>query len=1118
MADTRWRQIEALFDHAVALPAAEREAYLAGACGEDRALRHEVETLLASVAGADDALRETVATNVARLASAVAPSLVDTRVGAYRLLELIGEGGMGAVYRAERDDDAFRKQVAVKVLRRGLGAVADVARFLDERQILASLDHPAIVRLLDGGTTDAGLPYLVMEHVDGVPLTRYTRTRSIRERVVLMRRVCAAVQHAHQHLVVHRDLKPANILVDATGAPKLLDFGIAKLLTEQREARTRTGHALLTFEYASPEQARGDAVSVATDVYALGAVLYEVLTEQPPQAASDDLIATLRRICEVDAPRPSSVAPTAVRRELVGDLDNIVMHALQKRPGARYPSVAALADDLERYLDGRPVLAREATLRYRAAKFVARHRGKLTLATLVTTALVTATVTSVRQAARADHHARHAARQTRALLIEQGAQELAAGRASRALPYLAAALRQGEDTPALRVLLAEASRPLLDQVGDTVTVPGGLTEIEWAPDGSTIAVTGHRGVVRLYDAELRLRATLDRGTEPFWLPQFSPDGRWFAASSNGFAALWDAATGRLVHLLTGTPSHIDDLKLDERHLVALGDDGTLLVLDIATGATRRTMTTEPRVRSIALAPDGRHLWAARLDGPLERWSLDPLAVDGRLTGHTDVAGRLCATRDGRLVSASADGTARIWDATTMEPRARLDHGEPLFACELDRAEATLLTGGGSAGLRVWDAHTGESRRALSSRTGYFVREADLSADGSRVVSADSDNTFRIWDVATGRLLRQVEAFAAAGDAPGSIAGALEARFAPSGARVAAVSGTDAKVWRVTRAPLTAELPIDYGLYGLATSPDERRLAAVGLRGGAIWDAASGAEVIRLDVGPARLYDVSWRPDGSELAVSGADGVAIVVAAATGARRHTLTGHGGTVNGVSYRGDGAQLLTACNDGRARIYDAASGALVREFVHPGKVMAATWSDDGQSVVTAGWDGVARIWDAATGELRRTIVAGSTQLLHARLSHDGQLVAASGHDGEVAIWRVRDGARVRSLDGHTGPATSVAWSPDGALLVSSGDDESVRVWDAATGRQLIAYHHPGPIMQAHWSRDGRRVISVSHAGTLRTWALDRDPRPVDEILRFVAARSPWELRDGRLVLRRK
>jgi len=484
----RWQRIETLFVAASELPTSERAAYVSAECGGDGEVRDEVMSLLASIEGANEALRGVVAAEAERMASEVTTALVGRRLGAWKVLEPIGVGGMGTVYLAERADAEYDRKVAIKVVQHALGGEHNAARFRDERQILAALDHPGIVKLLDGGTTDDGLPYLVMDHVAGVPITRFARDREldVRGRLQMFRGVCAAVQYAHQQLVIHRDLKPSNILVDQDGAPKLLDFGIAKLVDPEadleREARTRTGMALLTPEYASPEQVRGETVSAATDVYSLGALLYELLADAPPLRATGSALEMLRVICEVDPPRPSTVCPAERRKVIAGDLDNILLKALHKDAARRYPSVQSLDDDLARYLDGSPVLARDATWSYRAAKFVRRNGGKLALGTAAAVALGALSVVSLQQAHRADDQAQRAQRRfdevrklARSLVFElddkirdlKGATAVRELVVTRALEYLDGLAAEAGDDPGLARELALAYMKIGDIQGNS---------------------------------------------------------------------------------------------------------------------------------------------------------------------------------------------------------------------------------------------------------------------------------------------------------------------------------------------------------------------------------------------------------------------------------------------------------------------------------------------------------------------------------------------------------------------------------------------------------------------------------------------------------------------------
>jgi eukaryotic-like serine/threonine-protein kinase len=395
----RWRRLQDAFHGAMERDPSERAAYLDRVCAGDPDLRREVEALIAS--GADGTDLATQVRNAASAALAEAPS-PGAHVGPYRIVKEIAQGGMGRVFLGLRDDDQFRRRVAIKVVHTAEGPEL-LARFRSERQILAGLDHPNVARLLDGGTTEDGVPYLVLEYVEGEPIDRYcdSRQMAIPERLGLFRTVCGAVQYAHQNLVVHRDLKPANVLVATDGTPKLLDFGIAKLLKPELLPHgvtlTSALYRPMTPEYASPEQVRGDPLTTASDVYSLGVLLYELLTGCRPLSFRGETPSGIERLVTDVEPEPPSAAaswpaekahggtpeerardrgtsPERLARILHGDLDNIVLMALRKAPARRYASAEQLAEDLRRHLDGLPVRARKDTIRYRSAKFVARHR------------------------------------------------------------------------------------------------------------------------------------------------------------------------------------------------------------------------------------------------------------------------------------------------------------------------------------------------------------------------------------------------------------------------------------------------------------------------------------------------------------------------------------------------------------------------------------------------------------------------------------------------------------------------------------------------------------------------------------------------------------------------
>jgi serine/threonine protein kinase len=444
MRNEEWQKVEELLDAALELAPAERQRFLDEA-GASLELKDEVQSLLACEEQTNGFLAAPALALSADFFAGDGDERAGQTVGHYQIVREIGRGGMGTVYLGQRSDDEYRKFVAIKVVRRGMDTHDILRRFRNERQILASLEHPYIARLLDGGTTDDGLPYLVMEHVEGLPITDYCDQRRLttEERLELFRMVCAAVQHAHQNLVVHRDLKPSNILITSDGTPKLLDFGISKVLDPELSAfsmeHTRTEFRVLTPDYASPEQVRGEQVTTASDIYSLGIVLYELLAgHRPYRATAAPAHELVRIICEQEPTRPSTAIinvevvnhdqpkpqititpesvsrardtqPDKLRRRLSGDLDNIVLMALRKEPKRRYESAAQFAADIGRHLEGLPVSARKDTVKYRATKFVRRNRLGVLAAALVLISLVAGLAAALWQAGVARGKARIAA-------------------------------------------------------------------------------------------------------------------------------------------------------------------------------------------------------------------------------------------------------------------------------------------------------------------------------------------------------------------------------------------------------------------------------------------------------------------------------------------------------------------------------------------------------------------------------------------------------------------------------------------------------------------------------------------------------------------------------------
>ena len=410
MTPQAWRRARELFHACVDLPGPARTAFLDRKCADDPGVKSEVQSLLAVADAAGDFLEQPAVALAASLEPLDPDPWPGRRVGAYEIVALLGQGGMGEVYRAHRADQQFEQAVAIKLIRRGFAGEATLARFKAERQILASLDHPNIARILDGGLTEEGQPYFVMELIDGDPIDQYCDrcNLSIRERLELFCDVGAAVQYAHQHLTVHRDLKPGNILVTAIGVVKLLDFGIAKVLDKRAvaEAAPTAMHAM-TPEYSSPEQIRGEPITTATDIYSLGVVLYRLLTgRRPYRATTSEPYALAREVCEEQPLKPSAALDAAVgvarRKQLEGDLDSIVLKALRKERDRRYLSVEKLIEDIRRHLASRPVLARQSSWGYTGGRFVRRNKGASLAVAAVVVALIGGIVATRREAQIAD--------------------------------------------------------------------------------------------------------------------------------------------------------------------------------------------------------------------------------------------------------------------------------------------------------------------------------------------------------------------------------------------------------------------------------------------------------------------------------------------------------------------------------------------------------------------------------------------------------------------------------------------------------------------------------------------------------------------------------------------
>ncbi|HWQ32822.1 MAG TPA: protein kinase [Blastocatellia bacterium] len=1118
MTNEQWKKAKELFD-AVAMLDRQAQADYLDRCCPDAEVQAAVLRLLENQDKLDDFLEIPAPLLLAQAGAETSITrAAGRRIGPYLLEREVGRGGMGIVYLAVRADDAYRQQVAVKLVWPGLSAGETARRFRQERQILANLEHPCIARLFDGGATAEGWQYLVMEYIKGLPITDYCDQHrlSITERLRLFREVCAAVDYAHQNLIVHRDLKPGNILVTDKGQVKLIDFGIARLLDpdSQGPACSIPGIPLLTPEYASPEQLLAQPVTTASDIYSLGVVLYELLTgHRPHQLKTRQPHEAARVITETEPALPSRVidqiteecdqtgsavvsrspqlvsearaaSPEGLRRKLRGDLDNITLMALRRDPQERYRSVLQLSEDIARHLDGAPVIARKPTFGYLADRFIRKHRAAVLAGTMILLTLIVLLLLTIRQNRSEREKARLQRRELYAAQMHEAMQFWKDGEWRKMNQRLEAWLpRDGEED--LRGFEWHYLRRLVNASELTLTTkmsaPG--SGVYLSDDGNTLLVT---------DSDLNFK-TIDfrTGRELLSLPGRSAGWTMLQVFQNGIVRVQagrrvvfqDWHTGGIEAEFTDPEGGLQlVMGLAKGEWLTISDKGTIKVREVSSGRVLRRIEGDgTRVTAYTIAKDRRKL--AIVSGAGYRVTIHDLTGNQPPVRFTAAhyIGVINFNRDARRLLVQSDGLL-VYDSEIGAFQGKLTHDGREIQAFFRSDDFGLIASVDSQGeVRMWDTLTLHQAGVLPCP--LDVQIISFPENNKQLVTIHADRSVRLWDLATRKELAVFR---------GHSGDIFDAYIFPDNRKLI-TSSTDqtVRVWDIAAAmqPEILRGHTDHILTA-AFSPDNRHVVTAGKdRTAIIHDITDGSQIV-LRGHRDFVYTAVFSPDGRLLATGSNDGTAKLWGAATG--REIKTIRNGTreywdgMRSLVFTNDGQRLVAGCDDGMLRMWDVASGHLLHQFkAHEREILSVSFSPDGRLLATGGWSDGAKLWDATTWQLLAELKGHAGYVWSARFSPDGKHLATGSQDQTVKLWDVATRQLIRTLTGHNDEIFSVAFTPDGKRLATASNDKTVKIWNPATGQELLTLRdHTNEVWAAAFSPDGRTLLSAGWDKTARLW----------------------------------
>jgi eukaryotic-like serine/threonine-protein kinase len=1105
---------EALFAEVRRLttPAA-RAAYLERACAGDSSLRQRVESLLRAI-GEFTATAEAATTVVAPIIERPGD-----RLGRYKLLEKLGEGGCGVVYVAEQEEPV-RRRVAVKVIKLGMDTKAVVARFEAERQALAMMDHPNIARVFDAGTTDMGRPYFVMELVRGIRITEYCDQSNLTttERIELFIKVCHAIQHAHQKGIIHRDVKPSNILVtlhDGVPVPKVIDFGIAKA-TEGRltDATVYTQlHAFIgTPAYISPEQAEMSGLDIDTrsDIYSLGVLLYELLAGSTPFDAQELLASGLdamrKTIREKEPVRPSTrlatmqadeLTTTAKRRstdapklvhQLRGDLDWIVMKCLEKDRTRRYDTANGLAMDLKRYLSNEPVVARPPSTAYRIQKAVRRHKLSFAAGAAVALALLIGAAVSTMQAVRATR----AERAKQALLnSEQKARQAATRAQSEA---------ELERDRARRNLYA----------ADITLAHQAWLQSNLGKARRLLARTRPQaGLQDLRGWEWRYLWGLTRGDDSIEVGRFNggvfhlafmDNDRSVAVGLTGLGSeergnfLFDVGATHLSNrrVFGRSPFSVSVYHPARKWLLSSFVDSNGWAVAVLNAATLKGVTQLPVsnfMKTIAVSRDGERIaaWQGGGEAGVNVWRVDDwrhslITAPGELGGiHSGGVGFLGAGE--RLAVGWDSGKLTIHDSVTGNKlREFAAHRDGVTAMAISPDSRVIATGAGftERTIKLWNPESDERLGELTNHQAWICTLA-FSPDGALLASGSADQTIRLWDTKTWvevAMLRGHE------DEVYSLAFSADGRRLITGGKDGSV-----RLWQippVKRFAPVSELPEQCNMF--AMSADGRRVVTVGEEY-ILWDVDTGEKLATLT--ELRDYGAGcdFSPDGRQLLVGGRKGKVRIWDFERSSLSEFDTGHDADVAEVNTLGVTNFLLAAWWGGptlRFKLWNFETRQLVHQFEWSGpQINEGNFSRRGDFAL-GHEDGSVTLWSVESGWIPTNFPAHRRPVSGIAFTPDGRILATGGPEGTAKLWDLATHREIATLKGHLRSIHAMDISPDGSrLATAAGDAESVKLWDMSTHQELITLTSERAIIpKLVFSRDGNKIIGLSTRGQVQIW----------------------------------